>query len=82
MLKFLTSARVKAGSLLLAAACMAMMALSSVASAAVDVDKLTEPVTDEVTANTPKLLLFIGSILAIGFVIGWAISLLRKGKRT
>jgi len=62
--------------------CVAMMAVASTASAAVDVDKLTEPITDEVTANTPKLLTFIGVILAIGFVIGWGISLLRKGKRT
>jgi uncharacterized membrane protein len=63
-------------------AAVAMMAFASTASAAVDVDKLTEPIEDEVAANTPKLLLFIGTILAIGFVIGWGISLLRKGKRT
>ena len=81
-MRYIKSARAKAGALLFAVSCMAMMAFASMASAAVDVDKLTEPVTSEVTANTPKLLLFIGTILAIGFVIGWAISLLRKGKRT
>lgn len=69
-------------SLLAMTAAIAMMAFASTASAAIDVDKLTEPIETEVAANTPKLLLFIGTILAIGFVIGWGISLLRKGKRT
>jgi hypothetical protein len=48
----------------------------------VEIGKLTSPVSSQVTENLPTLLAFIGALIAIGFVVGFGISLMRKGKRT
>ncbi|HET8862315.1 MAG TPA: hypothetical protein VFM94_03595 [Solirubrobacterales bacterium] len=73
MKDFLSAQGRRLSLLSLAVFCFVMAALPAAASAAVDADKLTEPIEDEVTANTPKILLFIGTIFAITFIIGWLV---------